>query len=230
MYFSIEELCDIVSEALLKPLHQNSHECPKSKNIIHDVPNNCNAHSDVLIKRKMCNLSHESLPRGSVLDSILNLQKLDMWGSTTVSSYLKKHEAKYANIYAHAANVVAKMKGAGRIASCAKCFFSDFNVSETVDNSELIIQQYLMSAIFKDCSLMLTFCKLNTTDYCKIEKQNIITTKNGSYAFRIGVFDLYPKPSSCIYKHVRKQILLSKTYKQIINGNFDNVKNPIETI
>lgn len=189
-----------------------------------------NAHIDVNLnknkkhpakdKMKKCDLNRERLPLRCVLDRILNLQKLDKWGAAEVSTIINKNQSAIAqqNNYTHAANVVSKAKSHPQLINCAKCLFKNDRDNSVAEKVDLIVQKYLMSAIAKDCSLMLTFRKIRDVENTRIRmpKENIIETANGLYACCVGVFDLYPKPLTCIFKQAKKRLQFIDMYNHNI--------------
>lgn len=88
-------------------------------------------------------------------------------------------------------------------------------------NKEL--NEYLMAAVAKDLSLMITFQRHQKG--C-VPNENIIVTDNGiKYAFQIGVFDLYPKNIASVEKHAKKRLLFAKTYIRLVNNKLENFIN-----
>lgn len=206
IFFSTNELCDLIANALLKQIYNsNNDNCTTSK-----IPKTLvNVNSPNL---KHCDVSREFLPRGCVLERILMLQELDTWGAEKVHEVLQTQphfESYKENNYGHASSVVTRAKKCSNF-NCAKCFFH-----ENHSHVDTIVQKYIMSAIAKDCSVMLTFRRLNNGVNVNIPEQNVIETDYGCYAFNIGVFDLYPKPFSCIFKHVRKRTKFTRVYETI---------------
>lgn len=195
----------------------NNHECATNTHVI--VNFNDNKKQPAKDKMKKCDLSRARLPLGCVLDRILNLQKLDEWGAVEVSTIVDKNQSAIAeqNNYTHAANVVNRAKSYPQLINCAKCLFKNDRDS-SVETVDLVVQKYLMSAIAKDCSLMLTFRKIRGVETTLMPKENIIETANGFYACCVGVFDLYPKPLTCISKQAKKRLQFIDMYNHISNN------------
>ncbi|CAH1135995.1 unnamed protein product [Ceutorhynchus assimilis] len=129
------------------------------------------------------------LPKGSVLEHILSVQMLDTEGTKHTFEKFKKHieEDDYSFVDKLLEIVESDKK------TCVRC------IIQKAPNS--IFMPYLIAAIAKDCSLMITFRKLNNTTY---NGDNVFVTKFGSFLVNIGVFDLYPKPLSTIRKHFKR--------------------------
>lgn len=81
------------------------------------------------------------------------------------------------------------------------------------ENSDLVYVPYLISAIAKDLSLMITFCRIENSSNKITDDSNILETKYGNFVFNIGIFDLYPKPLSTIKKHFERNSSIFKNLR-----------------
>ncbi|XP_060528227.1 inositol-pentakisphosphate 2-kinase [Cylas formicarius] len=140
------------------------------------------------------------LPKGCVLDKILSVQLLDVEGNrSTYETY-----SKLSNLdewsFVEKLSEERKRKG-----GCVKCLI------EHNKHGDFVFVPYLLSAIAKDCSLMITFKKLARYSSHGSVK-HVFRTKYGEFLVNIGVFDLYPKPLSTIAKHYRRNIEIVQAF------------------
>lgn len=105
--------------------------------------------------------SHRSiknnLPKGSVLERILAVQMLDQDG--THSTYKKLTKSDIWDDFSYVdklLDVIGSSEG-----FCSQCMIVE--VSKRLEN-ELLFLPYLVSAIAKDCSLMITFRRVHETE------------------------------------------------------------------
>lgn len=183
---SLEELSDVLTKALLINLSKEN-QCP----IVENKQKMENKLEVSVIPS--CDFSQDKLVAGCVLERILNVQKLDQWGSEEI---LSKLQTQGIDLNQKTSIPLCKL-------NCQKDFSS-------------IVKQYLMAAVAKDLSLMITFKRLLTASL-NVPQKNIIKTDNGSlYAMQIGVFDLYPKSATSILKHVEKRQMIGKVYQHLL--------------
>lgn len=144
-----------------------------------------------------CNFTDENiLPEGCVLERILNIQKLDKWGAEIIYNQLKNQNFDL-NYFTNPHQPLCKLNLEDDIAS--------------------VVRQYLMAAVAKDLSLMITFKRILPGAVLNIPPQNIIKMDDGSeYAIQIGVFDLYPKKIASIEKHFRKRQQIAQIYQELV--------------
>ncbi|KAL1501430.1 hypothetical protein ABEB36_006750 [Hypothenemus hampei] len=116
--------------------------------VIETNENMLNCQCDICLKFKS-----DNLPRGSVLDQILSVQKLDQEG--TVSIHNKLLEIDKLEDYTFIEKLLVRLCTTNNICSLSLIV----NISRSSKN-ELIFLPYLVSAIAKDCSLMITFQKI----------------------------------------------------------------------
>lgn len=184
-YFdSTEEFCDLLTKALLRNLMTSDDKLQFS-----------NKNSEIKTKEtdvgkvKLC-VFEDNLPKGCVLDRILNIQKLDQFGAEDILQKINSLNIKNEDL--------------NRVKTLS------LNGSDAIST----INQYLMSAVAKDCSLMIAFKKLNERN--KVPEPYVLTTDSEfKYAFQIGVFDLYPKKIKTVEKHFNKRKLLIEAYHKL---------------
>lgn len=188
----IEKFCDIVSKALLANLWKEQ-QCP-NVTFGDDLKTYQNTWKDS--STKICRFEN-NLNFGCVLERILNLQRLDEWGSKYVLSLLEKCSDSFVE---NSLNYKT---------------YGPFCQLLHDSSPESVINRYLMSAVAKDCSLMITMKRMS--EYFRfVPERNVLMTENGEkYVFQIGVFDLYPKKIRTIRKHVEKRSLLMQAYEKL---------------
>ncbi|XP_063921224.1 inositol-pentakisphosphate 2-kinase [Zophobas morio] len=141
------------------------------------------------------------LPKGCVLERILSVQMLDVEGNQYYYKLLGNKKLGEYDYVRELLKEVSKRPG-----TCLKCIIMMLgNVDERqMKENNLVLVPYLMSAIAKDCSLMITFKRIMETTSDNFGMKNIVSTKYGDFIVNVGVFDLYPKPVSTILKHKKK--------------------------
>ncbi|KYB25213.1 hypothetical protein TcasGA2_TC034373 [Tribolium castaneum] len=149
------------------------------------------------------------LPKGCVLERILSVQMLDVEGN---QYYYKLLAKKKLGEYDYVKELVKEVSR--RPGTCLKCIVMMLgNIDEKImRENHLVLVPYLISAIAKDCSLMLTFKKVMEVNSDNYGMKNVISTKFGDYVVNVGVFDLYPKPVSTILKHRKKMKKILETW------------------
>lgn len=184
---SLESFCHFITKSLLTNLLVEN-QCPnlKSEQEMENFPKK----SDI----KGCEFSGNNLPRGCVLERIVNIQKLDQWGSEEIYSNLQNNNMN--------------LNDSVSIPLC--------KLNHQIDLHS-VVRQYLIAAVARDLSLMITFKRILTTSNLNVPQENVIKTENGrQYAIQIGVFDLYPKTMQSITKHVRKRQMIAKVYEELM--------------
>ncbi|CAH1155832.1 unnamed protein product [Phaedon cochleariae] len=195
----LDRLIDEFSELVVKSLVTNV------MNV--DFPDNCE-------EKRFCEWNkiiqdsniNSVLPRGCVLEKILSIQMLDTEGCSYYDKLLNQENSsdwKYIN------------KLLDRIDNkdvCLKCIIMMLgNTNHREEEMDLAFVPYLISAIAKDCSIMISLKKI-LEDVCDLEMKNIIKTKYGNFLVNVGVFDLYPKRLSSIKKHRQRNKSILQAY------------------
>jgi len=165
--------------------------------------NNC---SPILEKFSGCNTVIK-LPKGSVLEKILSVQMLDREG--TLSTYKKLTKCDTWDDFSFVDKILEVINDEDD--TCIGCLILD---APKIYENELLFLPYLISAIAKDCSLMVTFRKLRDKPSDGFTKNHVFETKFGDFLVNIGVFDLYPKPLSTIHKHYKRNKDIFKALKK----------------
>lgn len=131
----VEEFCDFLQQCLVTDL----------------------GNSNTKLCDGICNTSHNSiknnLPKGSVLERILAVQMLDQDG--THSTYKKLTKSDIWDDFSYVEKLLDLIGSSEGF--CSKCMIVE--VSKRLEN-ELLFLPYLVSAIAKDCSLMITFRRI----------------------------------------------------------------------
>ncbi|XP_066246837.1 inositol-pentakisphosphate 2-kinase isoform X1 [Euwallacea similis] len=179
----IDEFCDFLRRCLITDLGNES-EIFNSQ---------CKSICNLTVVNEQITLEN-TLPKGSVLNRILSVQMLDREG--THSTYKKLTKSDVWEDFSYVDKVLEYIGNKEHI--CSKCTIMD--VSRRLEN-ELLFLPYLVSAIAKDCSLMITFRKIREKPSDIDFNKATFETKYGMFVVNIGVFDLYPKPLSTIQKH-----------------------------
>ncbi|XP_056637552.1 inositol-pentakisphosphate 2-kinase isoform X1 [Diorhabda sublineata] len=150
------------------------------------------------------------LPKNCVLEKILSIQMLDIEGSVYYDKLLNNREVledwKYIDL------LLNKINNSNEC-FCLKCTIMMLgNVNRREEEVDLTFIPYLISAVAKDCSLMITVKRVDENISDDLEIRNIIRTNYGHFLVNIGVFDLYPKPLSSIRKHCQRNKEIFKAY------------------
>ncbi|XP_030762723.1 inositol-pentakisphosphate 2-kinase [Sitophilus oryzae] len=154
------------------------------------------------------NASHDQkLQVGSVLERILSVQMLDTEGSHSTYKKWSKNDMWENWTYVDKILEIVKNNKNG----CVKC--SIINASKSYED-ELMFVPYLVSAIAKDCSLMITFRRVLEIPSNLHNLKNLLKTNYGYFLINIGVFDLYPKPLSTILKHYKRNKDIIKVFNK----------------
>lgn len=133
------------------------------------------------------------LPPGSVLGRILSAQQLDHEG--THSTYKKLSKGGYLGDFDYVPQVLRALEGDAP--TCMACALRRLARQGT---PELAFAPYLVAAVAKDCSLMVTLRQVRPPG----AQARTLATAHGVFAVNVGVFDLYPKPMDTILKHQRR--------------------------
>lgn len=182
-----DELCDFLQRCLVADITLKEDETPNKSETC-----KCNC-----FKEGINMYTDSEVQPGSVLERILSVQMLDQEGSHSTYKKLSKSDTwDDWSFVERLLEVVDNNKDA-----CVKC--SILEASKKFEN-EIHFVPYLISAIAKDCSLMITFRKIKQPLSDDLTQKNIFRTSYGSFLVNIGVFDLYPKPLSTIHKHYRR--------------------------
>ncbi|KAJ8950253.1 hypothetical protein NQ314_007958 [Rhamnusium bicolor] len=161
------------------------------------------------------------LPKGCVLEKILSIQMLDTEGSYYYSKLLSKENLKdwsYVNMLLNRIN---------NTNTCLKCTIMMLgNTHRKEGDLDLICVPYMISAIAKDCSLMITLKKIKENISDDLEMKNIMKTGFGHYIVNIGVFDLYPKPLTTTFKkHYKRNRDIFETFTKATEKFVDFTSN-----
>ncbi|KAJ8978481.1 hypothetical protein NQ317_002068 [Molorchus minor] len=110
------------------------------------------------------------LPKGCVLEKILSVQMLDTEGSNYYNKLLGKQNLKdwnYIDMLLH------KVNNANVCLKCTIMMLNNSNKGE--DGADLVFAPYMISAIAKDCSLMITLKRIKENlSYEWMEREQII--------------------------------------------------------
>ncbi|CAH2012357.1 unnamed protein product [Acanthoscelides obtectus] len=148
------------------------------------------------------------LPKGSILEKILSIQMLDTEGCSYYNKLLSRERLKEWDYVDMLLNKISDD------CACLKCVIMMLgNTSRAGDELDLKFVPYLISAIAKDCSLMITLKKIreNISD---LEMKNVVHTNLGQFLVNVGVFDLYPKRLSSITKHCKRNKEILQAYQR----------------
>lgn len=151
-------------------------------------------------------LQGNSLPKGCVLEKILSVQMLDTEGI----NYYKKKLSKNTSEWGYINKLLSTTPS--RQSSCIKCSILMLCNSEIKGNKnqDLAVVPYLIAAVANDCSLMITLKYILDKDVDSVPTENVISSKLGNFCVNIGILDLYPKPTSTIWKNdLRNKQLLA---------------------
>lgn len=198
-----DELCDLLQRCLVTDLSNNTEESYNSKT--------CKCNSNLNCEESISSYPETHLEKGSVLERILSVQMLDQEGSH--STYKKLSKSDTWDDWSFIEKLLKVVDSNETI--CVKC--SIIEASKKYEN-ELHFVPYLLSAIAKDCSLMITFRKLRENSCDALGRKNVFCTKYGYFLVNIGVFDLYPKPLSTICKHYKRNKDIFKAFKKRESG------------
>ncbi|KAK9509411.1 hypothetical protein O3M35_006738 [Rhynocoris fuscipes] len=128
---------------------------------------------------KSCDWSKpQQLPTHSILQKILEVQQLQNFSFSTVSSLYRERYAN-ENDYSYLDSLL--------------------HANENLD----IIQRYLLATTAKDCSI---FIALQRSDHLDLPHKayNVKDCEGQEYRLNIGISDIDPKPLSCINKHIKR--------------------------
>lgn len=140
-----EEFCDFLQRCLVKDLGNSENIACNNickHNYKYDIDNNSSINN---IETK--------LPKGSVLERILSVQMLDQEG--THSTYKKLTKSDTWDDFSFVDKLLEVVDN--DVEKCIRCTILE--APKKYEN-ELLFVPYLISAIAKDCSLMITFRKL----------------------------------------------------------------------
>ncbi|XP_050500529.1 inositol-pentakisphosphate 2-kinase isoform X1 [Diabrotica virgifera virgifera] len=150
------------------------------------------------------------LPKNCILEKILSIQMLDIEGSMYYDKLLNSKD----NIedWAYVDMLLNKIDNENDCV-CLKCMIMMLaNVDKRNEEADLAFIPYLISAVAKDCSLMITMKKIQENISDDLEIKNIIKTDYGHFLVNIGVFDLYPKRLTSVRKHCQRNKDIFKAY------------------
>ncbi|CAG9862019.1 unnamed protein product [Phyllotreta striolata] len=162
-----------------------------------------------------------ALPKNSVLEKILSIQMLDTEGSDYYCKLLQKAQLEDWNYVDMLLDKVTNEH------ICMKCTIMNLgNNSRSEQEIDLAFIPYLISAIAKDCSLMITLKRIQEDISDNLEIKNIISTNYGHFLVNIGVFDLYPKRLTSIRKHCQRNKEVYKAYLKATSrlSSIENLK------
>ncbi|BET02494.1 Inositol-pentakisphosphate 2-kinase [Nesidiocoris tenuis] len=195
---NIEKWCHLMLDALTKEFNGGNVSSPSDffeeiSDIMHDdddgrTDSNFDAtHLQQLIENseKPCDWSSVPLPKTSILQRVLAVQKLQKSDFQSVYNLYKKQSELREN-YSYVDELFSSNKS-------------------TLDD----VQRYLLSATAKDCSI---FIALQKTENGANEKSPYFLKDDDGVTYRlnIGISDIDPKPLSCIGKHhARDEEILS---------------------
>ncbi|ERL95601.1 hypothetical protein D910_00028 [Dendroctonus ponderosae] len=150
------------------------------------------------------------LPPGCVLGRILSAQQLDQEG--THSTYKKLCKGGQSGNFDYVDRVLGAL--AAQAQPCMRCALGRIARQCALD---LLFAPYLVAAVAKDCSLMVTLRRVPHSD-AELQGRTL-GTPYGAFVVNVGVFDLYPKPMDTILKHQRRNREIFKALKrpQVLN-------------
>lgn len=187
-------------------------------------------------KEKCLAITGDNLPNGCVLKKILSVQQLDLMGCQEYLKYmhdLDMENDEYINVLL---NEIRKNPS-----KCPKCTLAKIlrncyhSPEETCKKlGPLFFVPYLIAAVARDCSIMLTFKEIEngiirylywtillvhfligSFFFSDISSIKVLKSDTTLYAFNIGILDLYPKPMSTITKHCKRSEQILKAYRKL---------------
>ncbi|XP_050440353.1 inositol-pentakisphosphate 2-kinase-like isoform X1 [Adelges cooleyi] len=183
------DFCTLIVLALVKELKNNV----KHRYTIVTQPEDLNKLPTTVVEKsinnitfpgKSCNLSSINfLPQNCVLSYILSMQKLQ---STSFSSIFTEYKQKLKELsdYYYIERLLSS------ITTCDKLCLDSF-------------ESYLIATTARDCSIYVTFCKVNPL---MEDNEYVININDEFYLINVRVGDLDPKPLSCIQKHYKRNV------------------------
>ncbi|XP_050523445.1 inositol-pentakisphosphate 2-kinase-like isoform X1 [Daktulosphaira vitifoliae] len=158
---------------------------------IHKTDLEITAHN-IKFSGKGCNFNYTNLPENCVLNYILSMQKLQSIDFTSIYSEYKENANELTDYY-YVEQLNSKIKNSNFL------------------NLDLF-ERYLLATTARDCSIYVTFRKLNSFQLNQTNQDYLIDINNKYYFININVGDLDPKPLSCIKKHYKRNINILKAY------------------
>ncbi|CAH1112731.1 unnamed protein product [Psylliodes chrysocephalus] len=161
--------------------------------------------------------TNTTLPKNCVLEKILSIQMLDTEGCDYYEKLLHKENLEDWNYVNMLLDRVTNEN------VCMKCMIMTLGNCNRIDcEADLAFIPYLISAIAKDCSLMITVKRIQENIGDDLEIKNILTTEYGHFLVNIGVFDLYPKRLTSIRKHCQRNKDIYKAYTKATSKSTSN--------
>lgn len=136
----------------------------------------------LLSNTKLCDFSSAPLPVNSILDKILKIQKLDTFGADYVYKYYKSIQETRAN------------ENIDVCQSLVHHFPTGLNP----------IENYLLSTMAKDCSIMIAFQKVDNLPLSEESGFIIEDLVKNKFLYQVNVADVDAKPIQCIDKHYQR--------------------------
>ncbi|XP_034251467.1 inositol-pentakisphosphate 2-kinase [Thrips palmi] len=148
-----------------------------------------------------CNYDSQELPEGCILRRLVEAQAVDNLGTALVHDLLKSHQQ-----YSISMDYSLKSESINYVN----------NILSKGCSSELDpIERYLIAAVARDCSILITFQELK--EDCK-EAQNLpqVVDEDSRTHFlcHIAAVDLEPKPMSCINSQMKKKASILEACQQ----------------
>lgn len=156
----------------------NTHR-KSSSNILNDNSNNLNRNSNIQnrssnVSIQNSNILHQNslngcfsqedcvLPEGCVLDKILSLQKLNQEGLYYYQKLLEARKVNESNDWSYVEEALSNMD-VSLLDNCPKCVTSILKKKSDIksDINCLAFLPFLLFAIARDCSLMITFRRIS---------------------------------------------------------------------
>ncbi|XP_054717767.1 inositol-pentakisphosphate 2-kinase-like isoform X2 [Uloborus diversus] len=184
-------LCNLVIKALLEPFEEGSYKF--LVHLLNKISQRC-ANSNPCEENEFCH----KLPRGCVLERILNVQSLDTMELTKLYPLYRK--------------IIVNSEQSSDYVGCISRYSIPSHVGENLKQSNESdyhfasrkVWEFLVALTMKDCSIMLAFKKVLNCGL-KLRNQNVISDDYGnSYLMSIAIADLD-------IKHISK---VEKLYKE----------------
>lgn len=137
--------------------------------------------SALLTNIKPCNFSHVPLTANSILDKILKIQKLDTFGADYVYNYYKSTQMTSVNENSD-------------ICQLLNHFPNDLDP----------IENYLLSTMAKDCSILMAFQKVDNLPSKEDSISIVEDLVKNKYVYQVNIADVDAKPIQCIEKHYKR--------------------------
>lgn len=203
----LEEFCLLLFKVLTTNFQNNGCETNYCKCI-----SSCPIVTNSITTEKLvdnCLFTDSILPQGCVLEKILTLQKFNQYGLdyyNKIFENLRNEEDDWKYVDDCVQEIVSNNN------KCPKCLVLKYSrrLSDFKDAKALSLLPFLLAAVARDCSLMVTFNKISSE--VKTSKDFIIDSTYGSFAVNVGILDLYPKPVSTIRKSLDRNGKISNAY------------------